>query len=73
MPVAFGIEFYAPMPDSSNTTANGNSGFIGFRCDPEKKRAAKRCAQQEGTSISELMRQRLDDITDSAGRAPATT
>jgi predicted HicB family RNase H-like nuclease len=61
------------MPDRSDTTSGRDKGFIGFRCDPEKKRAAKHRAQKEGTSISELMRQRLDDLTDSAGKAPATT
>jgi predicted HicB family RNase H-like nuclease len=61
------------MDDGSDTTRRGNSGFIGFRCSSDVKREAKRRAEQQGTSLSELMREKLRETTEAAGKQAATT
>ena len=38
--------------------------FVAFRCDSDRKREAERRAEAEGVSLSEWMRQRLDQAAD---------
>jgi predicted HicB family RNase H-like nuclease len=61
------------MEDGSDTSREGNTGFIGFRCSSDVKRKAERRAEQRGTSLSELMRQKLKETTEAAGERAATT
>jgi len=51
------------MEDSSQTTGNGNEGFIGFRCDSDLKAEAEAEAKKRGISLSELARRRLKEET----------
>jgi predicted HicB family RNase H-like nuclease len=60
------------MENGSDTNPNGNEGFIGFRCSSDVKRQAERRAEQQGTSLSELMRRSLRDLTDAADGRPAS-
>ena len=38
--------------------------FVAFRCDSDRKREAERRAEAEGVSLSEWMRQRLDQAAE---------
>lgn len=59
------------MQNRSRKSSNDRS-FIGFYADPELKEQAERRAEEEGVSLSEWMRRRLDDVDDMAGKAAAT-
>jgi hypothetical protein len=60
------------MDAGSDEDTDRNRSFIGFYTDPAVKETAQRRAQQEGVSLSEWMRRRLEDL-DAGGRKPATT
>lgn len=46
--------------DTSSPNQQEDRSFIGFYVDPVVKEHVQRQAEQEGTSLSEWMRQRLD-------------
>lgn len=60
------------MSNRSVKNEDDSRAFIGFYADPAAKRAAQRRAEEEGLSLSEWMRRRLDEVgEDGTARAPA--
>lgn len=60
------------MQNGSSGSTSTKDAFLGLYVTSETKEQVERAAQDEGVSISEAVRRRLDDL-DTGGPQPATT